>query len=161
MAFMDGLEFLTDQNLDSQVKAMLLQGVLEDRRFMRDAVERKRWWQNSPVVLAIVGIISVFASGCVAYIQAGRTASDTLTLTQLKAQLDTQTAVLTQQHEDSKGMQDFEYRIFEKLVDKTVAERATVLLSVQRAGIVHGLNVVELADMAKPLAIEGSASQIK
>ena len=84
MASMDGLDFLKDEHLDNQIKALLLQGVLEDRRFMRDATDRKRWWQNSPLVLAIVGIISVLVNGCIAYLQTGRTASDTLLLTQVK-----------------------------------------------------------------------------
>ena len=65
------------------------------------------------------------------------------------------------EHEDSKGMLDFEYRVFEKLIEKTEAERAIVLLSLARSGLVHGLNIEDIKDMAKPLAIKESAPQIK
>jgi len=171
MSFTDGLEFLTDDRLDNQVKASLLQGVLEQRRYMREAAERKRWWHNSPLVLAIVGIVSVLASGAIAYIQGNRTDSATLTLKEFESKLNTQTAVLTTELaknkaasdaalENSKRMQDFEYRVIEKLLDKSDAERANVLLSLVRAGMLIGLNQEESKKMAAPLNIEGAASQV-
>jgi hypothetical protein len=170
MSFTDGLEFLTDDRFDNQVKASLLQGVLEQRR-VREAAERKRWWHNSPLVLAIVGIVSVLASGAVAYIQANRAASSTITLKELDSKLNTQTTVLTAELaknkaasdaalENSKRMQDFEYKIMEKLLDKSDAERANVLLPLVRAGMLIGLNQEELKKMAAPLNIEGAASQV-
>src|SRR6516164_1129183 len=92
-------DFLSDPSLDPEVKKTLLAGLLEEKRHARDnalkvmeaessqALEKKKFWHNTPLMLALVGTISVFANGLVAYVQAGRTTSDTITLKQLEAQL--------------------------------------------------------------------------
>src|SRR3712207_8228778 len=40
---------------------------------------KKNFWYNTPLMLALVGTISVFANGLVAYVQAARTTSDSIT----------------------------------------------------------------------------------
>src|SRR6516164_9471340 len=77
-------DFLTDPSLDPEIKKTLLAGLLEEKRHAR---EKKKLWHNTPLMLALVGTISVLANGLVAYVQAGRTTSDTITLKQLEAQL--------------------------------------------------------------------------
>jgi hypothetical protein len=92
-------DFVTDPTLDPDLKKILLAGVIEERRHKRETalkardaqstqtLEQKRFWHNTPLILALVGTITVFANGLVSYVLAGRTTSDTLTTKQLDAQL--------------------------------------------------------------------------
>jgi hypothetical protein len=92
-------DFVTDPTLDPDLKKILLAGVIEERRHKRETalkardaqstqtLEQKRFWHNTPLMLALVGTITVFANGLVSYVLAGRTTSDTLTTKQLDAQL--------------------------------------------------------------------------
>lgn len=75
-------DFLADDSVDKDTKKILLEALLEDRRYERDAVqkaketeesvafEKTKFWHNTPLMLALVGTITVFANGLVAYVQA-------------------------------------------------------------------------------------------
>src|SRR6516164_2766275 len=64
-------DFLTDPSLDPEIKKTLLAGLLEEKRHARDndlkvmeaqasqALEKKKLWHNTPLMLALVGTISV------------------------------------------------------------------------------------------------------
>jgi hypothetical protein len=177
-------DFLADDNLDNESKRLLLAGLFEDRRYQREAAqkaeetkeslnfERKKFWHNTPLMLALVGTISVFANGLVAYVMAARTASDTVTLEQLKSQLkdseersrserERQLTELKQQlaqqsadaeakRSATKDERDFEFRIMERELAKTdvPVERANVLLFLVRVGVITTLKRVELEKIA-------------
>jgi hypothetical protein len=177
-------DFLEDPSLDPEIKKTLLAGLLEEKRHARDnalkvmeaqssqALEKKKLWHNTPLMLALVGTISVFANGLVAYVQAGRTTSDTITLKQLEAQLkeseerskadrDRQLSELKQQmgleaseaearQTATKEEREFAFKIIERELGKTgdSASRAEVLLFLARAGILNSLNRSELEKMA-------------
>ena len=177
-------DFLTDPSLDPEIKKTLLAGLLEEKRHARDndlkvmeaqasqALEKKKLWHNTPLMLALVGTISVLANGLVAYVQAGRTTSDTITLKQLEAQLkeseerskgdrERQLSELKQQmgqqtseaearRAATKEEREFAFKIIERELGKTgdSASRAEVLLFLARAGILNSLNRPELEKMA-------------
>lgn len=75
-------DFLADDSVDKDTKKILLEALLENRRYERDAVqkangteesvafEKTKFWHNTPLMLALVGTITVFANGLVAYVQA-------------------------------------------------------------------------------------------
>jgi hypothetical protein len=77
-------DFLADDSVDKDTKRILLEAILEDRRYERDAarkaketekslaLEKKKFWHKTPLMLAFVGTIAVFASGLVAYVQAAQ-----------------------------------------------------------------------------------------
>jgi hypothetical protein len=173
-------EFLANPNLDPEIKKILLAGLLEEKRHARDndlkvkeavasqVLEKKKLWHNTPLMLALVGTISVLANGLVAYVQAGRTTSDTITVKQLEAQLkeseerskadrDRQLSALKQQlsQEESeaearraatKEERKFAFKIIERELGKTgdASSRTEVLLFLTRAGILNSLNRPEL-----------------
>jgi hypothetical protein len=181
---LEGLDFLSDPALDPEIKKLLLAGVFEERRQKRDIaqrsedsktsqeIERKRFWHNTPLMLALVGTISVFASGLVAYVQAARTTSDTITLKELEGKLkesegrssaerERQIAQLRQQWSQEASEAEarrtatreeraFEFKIIEQELAKTgePAARAQVLLFLVRAKIVTSLDRDELQKMA-------------
>lgn len=187
-------EFVRDPGLDPEIKKALLEGLFEEKRSSRDAelklaeveksrlLEQKRLWHNTPLMLALVGTVSVFANGLVAYIQGARTTSDTVTLKQLEAQLrdseqrsgaerERQVSQLKQQftleiaeaeakRAASKEEREFAFRIVERQLsqDKSEAERAQILLFLIRAGVLSGLKEAELKMMAEAsLRKEGPA----
>src|SRR5262249_47736640 len=151
----------------------LLAGLLGEKRHLQDqALEKKKLWHNTPLMLALVGTISVFANGLVAYVQAGRTISDTITLKQLEAQLKEseerskadrehqlsqfkqemalQTSEADARRAATKEEREFAFKIIERELGKTgdSASRAEVLLFLVRAGILNSLNRLELEKMA-------------
>jgi hypothetical protein len=176
--------FLTEPSLDPEIKKILLAGLLEDKRHARDndlkakeaqasqALEQKKFWHNTPLMLALVGTISVFANGLVAYVQAVRTTSDTITLKELEAKLkesedrskadrERQLSALKQQLNQeaseadakrgaTKEEREFAFKIIERELGKTgdSQSRAEILLFLVRAGIVNSLNRTELEKMA-------------
>ena len=178
-------DFLTDPSLDPEIKKTLLAGLLEEKRHARDndlkvmeaqasqALEKKKLWHNTPLMLALVGTISVLANGLVAYVQAGRTTSDTITLKQLEAQLkeseerskgDRERQLSELKHQmgqetseaearraATKEERVFAFQIIERELGKTgdSASRAQVLLFLVRAGILNSLNRPELEKMAR------------
>jgi hypothetical protein len=177
--------FLGQPDLDVETKKLLLTGLLEEQRHKRDLklkaeeakasqdLERRKLWHNTPLMLALVGTISVFANGLVSYIQAARTASDTITLAQLTAQLKESESrsqavreqqlsqlkqELTQQAADAearrlatKDEREFAFKIIERELAKSgdSGSRAEVLLFLVRAGILNSLDRVELTKMAE------------
>jgi hypothetical protein len=189
-------DFLADPSLDPEVKKTLLAGLLEEKRHARDnalkvmeaqssqALEKKKLWHNTPLMLALVGTISVFANGLVAYVQAGRTTSDTITLKQLEAQLkeseerskadrERQLSEFKQQmgqeaseaearRAATKEEREFAFKIIERELGKTgdSASRAEVLLFLVRAGILNSLNRPELERMAV-VQIERSGGNVR
>lgn len=156
-------DFLKDPTLDADAKKALLQGLLEEKKFAREApIERTRFWHNTPLVLALVGTITIAANGIVSYALASRTTSDTVTLEQLKSQLkdseNRSTAARAVEASDadarrnaSKDEREFAFRIIERELSKTgnSSERATVLLFLVRAGVLNSLNRNELEKMAE------------
>lgn len=162
MAWPSEYDFLKDPAMDTDTKKLLLQGLLDEKKFAREApMEQKRFWHNTPLMLALVGTITIAANGLVTYVQASRAASDTVTLEQLKSQLkDSEgrsAATRTAEASDAEAKRtatreerEFAFKIVEKELAKTgdSSARATVLLFLVRAGVLNGLNRDELEKMA-------------
>jgi hypothetical protein len=156
-------DFLKDPALDADMKKSLLQALLEEKKFVRDApIEQKRFWHSTPLMLALVGTITIAANGLVAYVQSSRITSDTVTLEQLKSQLKDsesrsaaaragEASEAEAKRTASKEEREFAFKIIEKELGKTgdATSRASVLLFLARAGILNSLNRKELEDMAK------------
>jgi hypothetical protein len=136
------------------------------------AAEKKPLWRNTPLALALVGTISVFASGLVAYVQTGRTSCDAITmpqlqaelkeseqrsqaareqqLTQFKQQLAQQASEEEARRAATKDERAFAFNIIQTELSKSTDQtaRAEVLLFLARAGILNSLNRPELEKMA-------------
>ena len=95
----DAYSFVRDPSLDLDLKKALLSVVADEKRrgdekaqkdreapFTRRLEERK-FWHNTPVVLALVGTMTIAANGIVSYFMASRSAHDALTLKELDARL--------------------------------------------------------------------------
>jgi hypothetical protein len=176
--------FLKDPAVDTDVKKILLEGLLQEKAESRAAtlknreseasqeLEKKRFRHNTPLVLALVGTISVFANGIVTYVLASRTATDAITMkqlearllesekrsedartqefTKLKQQLTEQAAEAESKRAATKDEREFAFKIIERELAKSTdtVGRAEVLLFLARAGILNSLNRVELEEMA-------------
>ena len=162
--------FLRDPDLDLDLKKALLASIVEERRALReeghkvaaDKLEQRRFWHNTPVVLALVGTITIAANGLVSYLTAMRSTSDTVTIselnekldrqrTQLKTELAEQEASAEAQRKADAEERGFEFKIVEEQLNqpKSEAERASVLLFLVRAGIFKKLDGPELRAMAE------------
>ena len=168
-------DFLTDGNLDQEIKKILLTALLDQKRQaenLQATGKKEGLWRNTPLALALVGTISVFASGLVSYVQTARTASDTVTMTQLQAQLkeseqrsqadrERQLTQFKQQlaeqsSEDearrvaTKDEREFAFKVIQQELAKSSDQtgRAEILLFLTRAGILNSLNRSELEKMA-------------
>jgi len=106
-------DFLKDPSLDPGIKKILLEGLFDEKRAKIDAelkateaeesrvLENTKLRHNTPLILALVGTISVFANGLVTCFLAKGTLSNTVTLGQLKAQLKENDTSLEQQLKES------------------------------------------------------------
>lgn len=183
---------LNDPSLDPDTRKILLQGIIEDNRARREAaskeieaqatraLESKRFWHNTPLVLALVGTITIFANGAVSFFLAQLATSGTVTVEQLKGQLKASEDRLAGERErdlaklrndlslvasDAEAKRtatrlerEFAFKIVETQLSRNITqeERAEVLLFLARAGIVSSLNVDALKEMAeKSLKNEG------
>jgi uncharacterized protein YlzI (FlbEa/FlbD family) len=160
--FPKDLSFLKDQNLDGEYKKIILQKLLEERSQKRDHtlkteenratkdLENKKFWHNTPLVVTLVGTISIFANGAVAYFQSMRNTSNTITLKQVEAELAASEKRIEAKHQDSKEEREFAFKIIEQQLATSTdaASRAEVLLFLVRAGILNSLDRVELEKMA-------------
>jgi len=82
--FRGEFDFLADDSVDKDTEKLLLGALLEVRRYERDAAQKikeidvslafkkKKFWHNTPLMLALVGTITVFANGLVAYVHAAQ-----------------------------------------------------------------------------------------
>ena len=70
----DEFAFLKDDTLDADLKKVLIEKVFEERNQKREAglkasesqatqsLEKKRFWHNTPLVVALVGTITIAAN---------------------------------------------------------------------------------------------------
>src|SRR5215510_12990869 len=91
------LPFLKDENLDPELKKILLQKLLDERaqkvllsttqadKQEAADLERKKFWHNTPLVVALVGTITIFANGLVAFLQSQQAASNSIAIKELES----------------------------------------------------------------------------
>jgi hypothetical protein len=141
-SFPEWPDFLKDSDLSPEHKTLLLQNALEMERDKRKAAlaaegtseaakfERLKFWHNTPLVVALVGTLTIaaqFASGYLLSNQTGTLAAD-------------------------QDKREFAYRILEtelgKIDPEKADQRANALLFLAKAGVLDGLNVAELEKIA-------------
>jgi hypothetical protein len=166
--------FLRDPSLDLDLKKALLASMVEERRAVREEhnkgietkftrrLEERRFWHNTPLMLALVGTITIVANGLVSYLLAMRSTSDNVTIkelderldrqrTQLKTELAEKVASADAQRNATKDERDFEFRIIERELAKSddPGRRAEVMLFLVRAKIITTLDREELTKIAE------------
>jgi hypothetical protein len=123
------LAFLRDKELDVELKKSMLDKIFQERKDARDlALERKKFWHNTPLVVALVGTITIGANLLSSFV------------------LNTQTS----QTDASKDERQFAFGVINQELAKStdLRARAEVLLFLVRAGVLNSLNRDELEKMA-------------
>jgi predicted negative regulator of RcsB-dependent stress response len=176
----DEFPFLKDPELQPEYKKIFLEKFLEERarreqgadKRAADQLERLKFWHNTPLVVALVGTITIFANAFVGYFQSKQTTANSITIKQVEsllsdsqkrsdAERERQLAKLKSDLQETaskadaarvatKEERDFAYRIVETELAKSgdTRARATVLLFLVRAGVLNSLNRDELQKMA-------------
>lgn len=128
--------YLLDDKLSPEHKTMLLQADIESGKDARQtgkereaaSLERLKFWHNTPLVVALVGVITIAAQFGSSYFLSDQTGD-----------------IGAEQRK-----REFAYKIMETELSKTqdTDERAKVLLFLAKAGVLDGLNVAELEKLA-------------
>lgn len=144
MAGEDALAFIKDEGIPIELRTILLQDHLAEqaaRRERRDSSEQRKleqqqkrleFWHNTPLVVALVGVITISANGAVSWLQSDQAADASAIQAQRQFSYETITSELS------------------KTDDQT--ERANVLLFLTKVGILQGLDSEALADIAQNTA---------
>ncbi|WP_315718871.1 MULTISPECIES: hypothetical protein [unclassified Bradyrhizobium] len=176
--------FLKDPDLPPEYKRILLDKALEERaqlallpekraeRQTSDRIERLKFWHNTPLVVTLVGTITIMVNGLVGYFQSQQTTVNSIAIKQLESTLEEaqkrsdaererQLAKLKNDLQEgaaaadatrkaTKEERDFAYKVIEKELAKSddTRARAAVLLFLVRAGVLNSLNRGELERMA-------------
>ena len=152
------LEFLKDPSLDTDIKKVLLDKVFEEKRLEHERAkdeesrktERNRFWQNTPLVIALTGTITIAANALSGVFLDREVTKNKESIKQIEAKLDEQGKGSDANRQASNEERQFAFRVIEQELTKSndVAERAGVLLFLVRSGILNGLNREELEKMA-------------
>jgi hypothetical protein len=166
-------ELLKDGTLPDAQKQFLLEKLFEERNQRRefalkqaqaqaaDALGRKQFWHNTPLVVALVGTITIAANGISGWMLssqntenaahlAAQTNKATERLKEIEATLGEQGRAADAEREANKDERAFAFKIIEVELAKSsdTKDRARVLLFLVRAGILNSLNRNELEQMA-------------
>jgi hypothetical protein len=170
----DEFPFLKDAELEPEFKKVLLEKSFEEkaRRALlseqgseKRAADRLEWlkfWNNTPLVVALVGLITIFANAVVGYFQSKQATANSVTIeqvrslltsseTRLKSDLQETAANAEAARSATKEEREFAYKIIESELAKSgdTRARATVLLFLVRAGVLNSLKQAELEKMAR------------
>ncbi|WP_332699402.1 hypothetical protein [Devosia sp.] len=144
------LAFIKDEGIPIELKTMLLQDHLATQTARRERIEtseqrreeqrqkRLEFWHNTPLVVALVGVITIAANGAVSWVQSDQTADASALQAQRQFSYETITSELS------------------KTDDQT--ERANVLLFLTKVGILQGLDLEALASIAQNTAETASVT---
>jgi hypothetical protein len=167
------VKLLKDASLDPEHKKLLTEKLFEERNQRRefalkqeqsraelelkkkqtkasDTLSRKQFWHNTPLVVALVGLITIGANLASSLLLNKDTADNTERLKQIEAQLSEESKSAEAHREASREERGFAYKIIEQELAKSGDQegRAKVLLFLVRAGILNSLNRDELEKMA-------------
>ncbi|WP_027530812.1 hypothetical protein [Bradyrhizobium sp. WSM3983] len=181
----DEFPFLKDPSVEPEFKKILLERQFEERarkelasqqaidKRAADSLEKLKLRHNTPLVVALVGLITIGANSVVSYFQSKQATANSVTIEQVKgvineAQKESDTkreAQIAQLKSDlqesaanaeaaraaSKDDRQFAYTIIQSELAKStdIRARATVLLFLVRAGVLNGLKADQLKEMAE------------
>ncbi|SFO74232.1 hypothetical protein SAMN05216330_104451 [Bradyrhizobium sp. Ghvi] len=176
--------FLKDRDLEPEIKKILLENLLKEKaqkpllneelaeRRATLRLEKLKFWHNTPLVVALVGLVTIGANAVVGYFQTRQAAANSIAIKQLEAtiseaqgaseserarqfeklktDLQESTARAEATRKASKEERDFAYKIIQDELAKSedIKGRAAILLFLVRAGVLSSLNRSELEQMA-------------
>ncbi|WP_299919325.1 M12 family metallopeptidase [uncultured Roseobacter sp.] len=165
------LQLLSNKDIPESIRSKIAEQILgaSEREAQRAleaeqlASENKKFFWNTPFVAALAGLVTLTATFVFDRITASVEATNTITLEQVRTELQESEARLKQELEiaSSENLakleaeareREFQYEIVRAELEKggkTNAERAEVLLFLARAGVFTALNAKELALMAQ------------
>jgi hypothetical protein len=133
--------FLSDPSLSDELKKFLVEkSIQKETAAWSNQLETRKWRWSTPLAIALTGVITIGANFAVSYWMA-----------QQKQGLDVASADAEAKRRTISNEREFEYKIVERELgqEKSEGERAQVLLFLVRAGVLNGLNVTELKNMAE------------
>lgn len=136
------LAFLVNEAIPTELRSLMLQAHVEREKDERAAainapkqieeakLSRLTFWHNTPLVVALVGVITLTAQFASTYFLSNQTSAQDV----------------------AQDRREFSYRIMETELGKTdpldAEQRANTLLFLAKAGVLDGLNVVALEQIA-------------
>lgn len=165
------VELLSNKEIPENVRAKIAEKLLEapERKAQRDlerdqiASERRKFLWNTPLVAAVAGLFTLAATFWFDRVTASDNTANTITLEQVRNELQLSEARLKQDFEiqsrenlarlEAEAKErEFQYEIVRSELQKdgrTNAQRAAVLLFLARAGVLAALDEDELRAMAQ------------
>ncbi len=165
------LELLTNQDIPENVRSKIAERLfgaqdrvaeraIETERLLHE--RRKLFW-NTPLVAALAGLLTLSATFVFDRITANDATNNTITLEEVRKELELSEARLTQELEIASNEslarleaqareREFQYEIVRSQMERqgaTNADRAAVLLFLARAGVLNALDRDELTLMAR------------
>ncbi|WP_162917200.1 DUF2272 domain-containing protein [Dongia deserti] len=147
----EAMTVLKDADLDPELKKLLVEKLFDERNQRRTAsLAQKQFWHNTPLVVALVGTITIAANAISGLVLSKDNAENTARLKQIESQLEEQGKSADASRETTKEERAFAYKIIEQELAKSgdMEGRAKVLLFLVRAGVLNSLNREELEKMA-------------
>ncbi len=165
------IELLSNKDIPESVRASIAQHILgaADREAQREleiqrlASEKKKVLWNTPLVAALAGLVTLSATFAFDRLTAREETTNTITLEQVRTELEQGEARLKQELETAASEnlarleaeareKEFQYEIVRSELandTKSHEERAATLLFLVRAGVLSSLNESELTLMAE------------
>lgn len=159
-------------DVDPEFRKLVFEKALEQRSLDRShALEVRKWWHNTPLAVALTGLIAIGANFAVDYAKKEQDFTQLLTQTEFKTQIlaveernrvarEKEIAALQQELKEKSADAEasrtakaqelqFQYKIVEQLLQSGgEVDRAKSLLFLVRAGVLTELNTEEIEKMA-------------
>lgn len=154
------IEILSNEKIPESIRVALAQKFVsakdeEAARALENDrlnLEKQKFKWNTPLVIALTGLITLTATFVFDRITAQDVTKNTINLEQHQAELAAQKLSLEEQFKAQSSEREFQYEIVRAELGKegrTTAQRAALLLFLARAGVLNALNASELQEMAE------------